>query len=197
MYGILLFVYIAKALEVSCTFSSFFLWGCWGGGGVRSRHKSYCFSGKKRGKFENRYVKAVSDCSSTLLLSFKCNPLRNGHFSEITFDLHLLSDQPRGLVVRVSGYWSWGPGFDSRFCHGNFPLWGRIPMVTMVWVVSRFRLRTPLVFHLHMLRITSSGHRNRASWASQPQKSVTPRHSHRAGHEVLENMWWHWGEKKK
>jgi hypothetical protein len=23
------------------------------------------------------------------------------------------ADQPSGLVVRVSDYWSWGPGFDS------------------------------------------------------------------------------------
>jgi hypothetical protein len=44
-------------------------------------------------------------------------------------------DQPRGLVVRVSDYWSWGPGFDSRFCHGDFSLKGKIPVVTMVWVV--------------------------------------------------------------
>jgi hypothetical protein len=36
----------------------------------------------------------------------------------------LVSDQPRGLVVRVSDYWSWGPGFDSRFCHGDFSLKG-------------------------------------------------------------------------
>jgi hypothetical protein len=41
-------------------------------------------------------------------------------------------DQPRGLVVRVSDYWSWGTGFDSRFCHGDFPLKGKIPMATMV-----------------------------------------------------------------
>ena len=29
-------------------------------------------------------------------------------------------DRPRGLVVRVSDYWSWGPGFDSRLYRGNF-----------------------------------------------------------------------------
>ena len=50
------------------------------------------------------------------------------------------SDQPRGLVVRASDYWSRGPGFDSRLYHGNFP-WGVIPVVTMVWVVSIFRLK--------------------------------------------------------
>ena len=46
-----------------------------------------------------------------------------------------------GLVVRASDYWSRGPGFDSRLYHGNFPCGGRIPVVTMVWVVSRFRLK--------------------------------------------------------
>jgi len=30
-------------------------------------------------------------------------------------------DQPRGLVVRVSDYYSWGPAFDSRLYRGNFP----------------------------------------------------------------------------
>ena len=31
--------------------------------------------------------------------------------------------------------------FDSRLFHGNFPCRGRIPVVTVVWVVSRFRLK--------------------------------------------------------
>jgi hypothetical protein len=44
-------------------------------------------------------------------------------------------DQPRCLVVRISDYWSWGHGFDSRFYHGDFSLKGKIPMVTIVWVV--------------------------------------------------------------
>jgi hypothetical protein len=44
-------------------------------------------------------------------------------------------DRPRGLVVRVSDYWSWGPGFDSRFYQGDLSLKGKIPMVPMVWVV--------------------------------------------------------------
>jgi len=97
MYRISLFVYISKAVEVSCTVCSF-LWM----GGVRSRHKSYCFRGKKRGKFENRYVKDVCDCSSALLLSFKCNPLRKGHFSEITFDLHFLSETRLCIMHSIS-----------------------------------------------------------------------------------------------
>jgi hypothetical protein len=37
-------------------------------------------------------------------------------------------DQTRDLAVRVSDYWSWGPGFDSRFCMGILPwrgpVWG-------------------------------------------------------------------------
>jgi hypothetical protein len=68
--------------------------------------------------------------------------------------------------------------------------------VTMVWVVGRFRLRTPLAFHLHISPLTASGRRNRASWASQTQKSVTLRHRQRADHEVQENMWWLWRERK-
>jgi hypothetical protein len=49
--------------------------------------------------------------------------------------IFLWYDQPRGVVVRVSDYWSWGPEFDSRFCHGNFSLKGKILLATMVWVV--------------------------------------------------------------
>jgi hypothetical protein len=49
--------------------------------------------------------------------------------------LYLQPDEPRGLVVTVFYYWSWGPGFDSRFYHGHFSLKGKIPMVTMVRVV--------------------------------------------------------------
>jgi hypothetical protein len=66
-------------------------------------------------------------------------------------------------------------------------------MVTMVWVVGRLRLRTPLALHLHVSPLTSSGRSNRTSWASQPKKSVTLRHRQRADHEVQENMCWHWG----
>ena len=64
----------------------------------------FCCRDKKHGKFENCYVKAVSDCSSTLLLSFKCNPLRNGHLSEITFDLHFLNETRLCIMhfIRVS-----------------------------------------------------------------------------------------------
>ena len=64
--------------------------------------------------------------------------------------------------------------FDSRLYHGNFPCRGRIPVVTMVWVVSRFRLKAPPGPSSHYISpLTPSGQRNCASWASQPQKSVT------------------------
>jgi hypothetical protein len=62
-------------------------------------------------------------------------------------------------------------------------------MVTMVWAVGRLRLRTPLAFHLHISPLTSSGRRNRASRASQTEKSVTLRHRQRADYEVQENTW--------
>ena len=54
-------------------------------------------------------------------------------------EMHI--DQPRGLVVRATGYKSRDPGFDSRLYHGDFPCAGRIPVVTMVWVASRIRFK--------------------------------------------------------
>ena len=71
--------------------------------------------------------------------------------------------------------WSSGqsPGFNSRFYHGNFSLQGKIPVVTMVWVVSRFRLKAPPgISSSSISPLTSSGQRSHASWASQPQKSA-------------------------
>ena len=50
----------------------------------------------------------------------------------------------------------------------------RFPVVTMVWVVSRFRLKAPPGISSSCISpLTSSGQRSRASWASQPQKSAT------------------------
>ena len=47
-------------------------------------------------------------------------------------------------------------------------------MVTMVWVVSRSRLKAPPgTSSASVSPLTPSGQRNCASWASQPQKSVT------------------------
>ena len=57
---------------------------------------------------------------------------------------------------------------------GTFSFQGKIPLVTMVWVVSRFRLTTPPGISSSCISaLTSSGQRSRASWASQPQKSAT------------------------
>jgi hypothetical protein len=36
--------------------------------------------------------------------------------------MYMSRDQPHGLVIRISDYWSWGPGFDSRFCNGDFSM---------------------------------------------------------------------------
>jgi len=47
-------------------------------------------------------------------------------------------------------------------------------VVTMVWVVGRFRLKAPPgTSSPYISPLTPSGQRNCASWASQPQKSVT------------------------
>jgi hypothetical protein len=47
-------------------------------------------------------------------------------------------------------------------------------VVTMVWVVSKFRLQAPPgISPPDISPFTPSGQRNCASWASQPQKSVT------------------------
>jgi len=46
--------------------------------------------------------------------------------------------------------------------------------VTMVWVVSRFRLKAPRGISSSCISpLTSSGQRSHAPWASQPQKSAT------------------------
>ena len=51
---------------------------------------------------------------------------------------------------------------------------GKIPAVTMVWVVSIFRLKAlPGISSSCISPLTSSGQRSRASWASQTQKSAT------------------------
>jgi hypothetical protein len=96
-------------------------------------------------------------------------------------------------ISLCSDYWSWGPGFDSRFCQGDFSLKGKIPMVIMVWVVFNLGLRPLLVLHIHISPSASSGQRNYASWASQHKKSVTLRPQ--PGGETtksIRDMWWHW-----
>jgi hypothetical protein len=82
---------------------------------------------------ENFYVPWGGNCSLCPGCPIgKGRPCRTGNLS---LSIFLFPDQPRGLVVRVSDYWSWGPGFDSRFYRGNFSLKGKFPMVTMVWIV--------------------------------------------------------------
>ena len=57
----------------------------------------------------------------------------------------------------------------------EFFLVGKIPTVTMVWVVSRLRLKGPswyLIF-IYISPLSSMGQRSRTSWAHQPQKSAT------------------------
>jgi hypothetical protein len=68
------------------------------------------------------------------LLLWRWTAFGNQHWRNV-YKHNALWNQPRGLVVRVSDYWSSGPGFDSRFYHEDFSLKGKILMVTMVWVV--------------------------------------------------------------
>jgi hypothetical protein len=66
----------------------------------------------------------------------------------------------------------------------------------MVWVVE-FRFKAPPGTSYSYITIHPSGQRNCASWASQPQKSVTIRPQ--PGGETtksIRDMWWHWGGKK-
>jgi hypothetical protein len=67
--------------------------------------------------------------------------------------------------------------------------------VTMVWVVRRFRLKTrPGISPPYISPLTPSGQRNCASWASQPQKSVT-RSPHPGGKatKFIRTCGRHWG----
>ena len=78
-------------------------------------------------------------------------------------------DQPRDLVVRVSDYYSRFPALPREFF-----LNGRFPAVTLVWVGwYNLGLRALLALHPPISPLTSSGKRDCASRASQPQKSVT------------------------
>ena len=84
-------------------------------------------------------------------------------------------------MVRASGYKSRGPGFDSRLYHGDFPCGGRVPDVTMVWVVSRFRLKVET-------SITRS-HTAINSWLNQRQGSprwTGPHHERQPAHQLIE-----------
>jgi len=78
-------------------------------------------------------------------------------------------DQPHGLVVGIMRSRVRFPALPWEFS-----LMRRISAVTMVWVVwLNLGLRALLTLHPPISPLISSGQRNRASWASRPQKSVT------------------------
>ena len=83
-------------------------------------------------------------------------------------------------MVRTSGYKSRGPGFDSRLYHGDFPCGERIPVVTMVWVVSRirFKVKTSL----------TKSHTSINSWLNPRQGSRWrgPHHERQPAHQLIE-----------
>ena len=92
-----------------------------------------------------------------------------------------LTDQPRGLVVSASGYKSRGLGFDSRLYHGDFPCGGRIPVVTMVWVVSRIRFKVETSLTRSYTSINS--------WLNSRQRSPRwrgPHHERQPAHQLIE-----------
>ena len=109
----------------------------------------------------------------------------------LLLSLLLYTDQPRGLVVRVSEVPGSIPGStvgiflegeDSRGDHGL----GRL-------VEFRFKA-PPGTTSSYITTHTPSGQRNCASRASQPQKSVTllPCPGGRTT-KSTKDMWWHWG----
>ena len=84
-------------------------------------------------------------------------------------------------MVRASGYKSRGPWFDSRLYHGDFPWGGRIPVVTMVWVVSRIRFKVET-------SLTRS-HTSINSWLNPRQRSPRWRgahHERQPAHQLIE-----------
>ena len=104
-----------------------------------------------------------------------------GHVSALIYNSYNKTDQPRGLVVRASGYKSRGPGFDSRLYHGDFPCGGRIPVVTMVWVASRIRFKVET-------SLTGS-HTSINSWLNPRQRSTRwrgPDHDRQPAHQLIE-----------
>jgi len=99
------------------------------------------------------------------------------------------------IIINNSLTTSRGPCFDARFYHGNFSLQGKNPVVTMVWVLSRFWLKAPPGISFSCISpLTSSGRHSCASWASQPRKSArVSQHAAAMTMKVHKNLWWHWG----
>ena len=71
--------------------------------------------------------------------------------------------------------------------------------MTMVWLRwYNLGLKALLAIHPPISPLTSSGQRNRSSWASQPQKLVTFLHMpRREGNEVHKDLWGHCGGEGK
>jgi len=70
----------------------------------------------------------------------------------------------------------------------------KIPVVTMVWVVRRFRLKAPPdISSFCISPLTSSGKLSRASWASQTQNSATLSPQPGETTKFRKSSWLHWG----
>jgi hypothetical protein len=82
----------------------------------------------------------------------------------------------------------WGFFLEGEDSHGDHDLGS----------LAELRLTPLLVLHIHISPSTSSGQRNCALWASQPQKSVTLRPQPREETtKSVREMWWHWEKKKQ
>ena len=84
------------------------------------------------GNIDEKVVVVVDSCATgdVVTVDWKsCNEKCGRADAERTLRScgHVHEDQPRGLVVRASGYKSRGPGFDSRLYHGDFPCGGGSP----------------------------------------------------------------------
>jgi hypothetical protein len=101
-------------------------------------------------------------------------------------------DQPRGLVVK--SFWllimrsrvrfpvlPWGFFLEGEDLLGDHGLGSLVEFIYILYI-----------YNLYISPSTSSGQRNCATWASQPQKSVTLRPQ--PGGEItksITDMWWH------
>jgi hypothetical protein len=79
----------------------------------------------------------------------------------------------------------WGFFLEGEYSHGDHSLSSSVEL----------KLRPLLVLYIHVSPPTSSEQHNCASWASQPQKSVTLRpQPGRETTKSVRDMWWHWGK---
>jgi hypothetical protein len=80
----------------------------------------------------------------------------------------------------------WGFFLEGKDSHGHHGLGSFVEL----------RFKTPPLIHIHISPSTSSGKSNCASWASQPENSVTPRPQ--TGREPTKSkgdVWWPWHKK--